>query len=83
MKLSQLVAELQKLKGSGGWKRIAQISGVDYDTVARIARGSFPNPGVVTCERIEDALGLLALEQQGEAKPVEPAAPFRPEPATA
>lgn len=59
MRLSQLVDELQKFKGTGGWKQVAQASGVDYDTVARIARGSFPNPGVVTCERIEDALEAL------------------------
>lgn len=59
MRLSQLVDELQKLKGSGAWNRIAEKSGVDYDTVARIARGSFVNPGAVTCERIEDALAAL------------------------
>lgn len=68
MRLHQLVSELQKLKGSGEWKRIAQASGVDYDTVARIARGNFPNPGVVTCERIEDALAQLHREQ---AQPTE------------
>lgn len=67
MKLSELVGELQKLKGSGDWGRIAQASGVDYDTVARIARSDFENPGVVTCERIEEALLALRGDQKAAA----------------
>jgi transcriptional regulator with XRE-family HTH domain len=66
MRLSELVDELQQLKGSGGWKRIAQTSGVDYDTVARIARGKFPNPGVMTCERIAEAMERLRSEPAAE-----------------
>lgn len=67
MKLSELVVQLQKLKGTGAWGRIAQLSGVDYDTVARIARGSFENPGVVTCERIEEALTIVLREPEPKA----------------
>lgn len=56
MKLDDLVAELQKLKGSGAWSRVAKAAEVDYFTVARIARGEFENPGIRTCERIAAAL---------------------------
>lgn len=55
----QLVAELRLLKGSGAWQKVAELAAVHYFTVARIARGEMPNPGIKTCERIEAA--ILAL----------------------
>jgi hypothetical protein len=76
MKLETIVAELKQLKGSGCWKRIATASGTDYTTIARIARGDMPNPGVLTCERIADA---ILAEKAGppsgpDAAPVDTAA---------
>lgn len=56
MTLRDIVAELGRLKGQGAWSRIAKEANVDYFTVARIARGEFKNPGVLTCERIADAI---------------------------
>jgi hypothetical protein len=59
MRLVDIVANLNALKGSGALKRIAQISGVDYSTIVRIARGEIPNPGVITCERIAAAIQAI------------------------
>lgn len=56
----QLVAELRALKGSGAWQKVADAAGIHYFTVARIARGEMPNPGIKTCERIE--AGLLVVK---------------------
>ena len=56
MTLHQIVTELAHLKGLGAWSRIAKAAHVHYFTVARIARGEFKNPGVLTCERIAAAI---------------------------
>ncbi|WKB52996.1 hypothetical protein [Eleftheria terrae] len=56
MTLDQLISRLQAMKGSGGWRRLAKQSGVDYFTVARIARREIANPGMRTCERLMAAL---------------------------
>lgn len=62
MRLVDIVASLNALKGLGCWERIAKVSGVDYSTIARIARGEIPNPGVVTCERISAAVAEVKSE---------------------
>jgi transcriptional regulator with XRE-family HTH domain len=62
MRLVDIVASLNALKGSGAWKHIAQVSGVDYSTLVRIARGEIPNPGVITCERIAAAVAQVKTE---------------------
>jgi hypothetical protein len=59
MRLVDIVASLKALKGKGSWQRIAEISGVDYSTLSRIARGEIPNPGVITCERIDAAIQAI------------------------
>jgi hypothetical protein len=61
MKLETIVAELNRLKHKRRWARIAQSSKTDYTTISRIARGVMPNPGVLTCERIADAIAAEAL----------------------
>jgi len=60
MRYSELLAALDKCKGDGTWKAISEVSGVHYDTVARIARGDMSSPGIKVCERIADALAHIA-----------------------
>jgi transcriptional regulator with XRE-family HTH domain len=62
MRLVDIVAGLNSLKGQGLWARVAKVSGVDYSTLSRIVRGDIPNPGVVTCERIEAAIAQVKAE---------------------
>lgn len=59
MKLEQIISALQARKGHGLWHKIAKESGVHYDTVARIARGSIVSPGIQTVERLTDALRVV------------------------
>jgi hypothetical protein len=68
MTLEAMVAELQRLKGSGCWKRIAERSGSDYTTVARIARGDLKNPGILTCEAIVAAMKAETEPQPAQAE---------------
>lgn len=59
MRLNELKAALQALKGDGAWQVIATRSGIHYDTLARIARGDHDDPSVRTVEKIADALQWL------------------------
>lgn len=52
-------------RARGQWKRVAEETGVNYFTIARIARGNTPNPQIDTVEK------LLAWCR--ENLPVEPA----------
>lgn len=56
MRLDDLRAALQGMKGSTEWRRIATETGIHYDTIARIARGAIKQPSVQTVESIERAL---------------------------
>lgn len=53
-------------RAKGHWPRIASDTGIDYFTIARIARGETPNPRIDTVEKIHGWLGnnagLLAPE---------------------
>ena len=63
MTYQQLLAELQRLKGSGAWQKLATGAGIDYFTVARIARGEIADPGVKTVEKIVAAMEKLSTPQ--------------------
>ncbi len=67
MTLLNLISALHSIKGTGGWKKLAQDSGVDYFTIARIARGEIKSPGVLTCEKLEAALPKSAAEETEQA----------------
>jgi hypothetical protein len=65
--LESVRAGLQARKGQ--WREIAELAevlfpeqGVPYDTISKIARGATPNPGVLTCERLDTT--LRALDEQ-------------------
>jgi hypothetical protein len=60
--LTELQAALMALKGEGRWSRIAKGAGCTYDTLARIARGDIPNPGILTCERLFAAIKATAVK---------------------
>jgi transcriptional regulator with XRE-family HTH domain len=56
MTLQQLRDWLESHKATGRWRQVAQAGGVDYGTVARIARGHMENPSVVVVEKICDGI---------------------------
>lgn len=69
MRYSELIAALQHHKDSGDWERISKLAGLDYSTLARIARGVISNPGVLTCERIWAAIGQIERTQPAHKEP--------------
>lgn len=62
MKLDQVIASLQAVKGDGAWRVVAERAGIHYDTLARIARGAIEDPSAKTVERIAAALKTLKRE---------------------
>lgn len=70
MKLEQVKAALQSLKGDGAWRSIAGRSEIHYDTVARIARGAIKNPSAQTVEKLGEAIAHI---RRSARKPPEPA----------
>jgi transcriptional regulator with XRE-family HTH domain len=60
MTFQELIDWLAKNKGSGRWREVANHCGVDYSTIARIARGHITQPSVVLFERI--VKGIRATE---------------------
>ncbi len=50
--MQQLRADLGRARGH--WPRIADDTGVNYFTIARIARGVTPNPQIDTFGKIRD-----------------------------
>jgi transcriptional regulator with XRE-family HTH domain len=67
MTLQQLRDWLESHKATGRWRQVADASGVDYGTVARIARGHMHSPSVVIVERI--CGGIRATEPADESAP--------------
>lgn len=61
MTLQELLAWLETHKGSGRWQEVATASGVEYNTIARIARGYMKTPSVVIVERI--VAGIRATDK--------------------
>ncbi len=59
MKFSDVIKALDAHKGDGTWLEVAKLSGLHYDTVARIARGAMGAPSVQTVEKIAAALDTL------------------------
>ena len=54
----------QGLEGARGhWPMISRETGIDYFTIARIARGETQNPRIETVERIQE--WLTQFEQEG------------------
>ena len=66
--LTELQAALMSIKGEGRWSGIAKVAGCTYDTLARIARGDIPNPGILTCERLFAALKATDTRKKGSRK---------------
>lgn len=58
MKLDQVIAELQALKGTGEWFEIAKATGIHYDTLARIARRKV-TPRVDNVEKIVEVIAAI------------------------
>jgi transcriptional regulator with XRE-family HTH domain len=54
--MDPLRQRLQACKGGTRWYEIAEVSGISYSTVARIARGFAPNPRALTVEALFAAL---------------------------
>jgi predicted transcriptional regulator len=52
--MDQLRHELDRARGH--WPTISRDTGVDYFTIARIARGETENPRINTVERIQEWL---------------------------
>lgn len=69
MTLQQLRDWLESHKATGRWRQVSAASGVDYGTVARIARGDMGKPSVLIVERICDG---IAATEDGPAAPREP-----------
>lgn len=61
MKFDDVLKTLAAHKGGGTWAAVSKLSGVHYDTVARIARGKMETPSVQTVEKIAAALETLNL----------------------
>ena len=57
--LSPLVARLREVRHTGKWAKIAELSGVPYNTVARISQGRIGNPSVRTVEKLYEAMDRL------------------------
>ena len=57
--LSPLVARLREVRHTGRWYKIAELSGVPYNTVARISQGRIGNPSVKTVEKLYAAMNEL------------------------
>ena len=62
MNIDDLISALQGLKGSGRWNRLAEVSGVNYFTIARIARGAIKSPGLLTAQRLAAAIPAVRAE---------------------
>lgn len=60
MKFDDVLKTLDARKGDGTWLAVAKLSGLHYDTVARIARGKMESPSVQTVEKIVAALERLS-----------------------
>jgi hypothetical protein len=66
--LSAIVSSLQQMKGTGRWREIADSERIDYDTIARIARGSIKAPSIVLCERISNAIDRIESPRRRPSK---------------
>lgn len=67
MSYAELLQALQDRKGGGDWRRIAELSNVHYDTIARIARADIV-PSVTLAERIAAAIATLPAATPEPAK---------------
>lgn len=67
MKFDDVLKVLDAHKGDGTWLAVSKLSGVHYDTVARIARRTMKTPSVTNVEKIADALRLLKLAEPAKA----------------
>lgn len=68
MTYDELISNLGRLRGSGVWRQLADSSGINYDTIARIYRGDMPNPGIRTVERLVHAIELLSPDRRQNTK---------------
>lgn len=65
MKYAELIRRLQACKGTEAWSDISRLSGVRYDTLAKIARGYIKAPSVQKIEQL--AAALEKLQPQAKA----------------
>ena len=61
----ELLAWLDQHKGTDAWRRVAANAGVNYGTVARIARGKMENPSLPLAEKI--VAGIRQVESEAGA----------------
>lgn len=59
-----VVASLQSARG--GWRRIAEASGVPLRTIEKIARSEIENPGVGHIERLHAYFVAARLSEQSD-----------------
>jgi hypothetical protein len=59
MTFDQLLALLDTAKGTGKWREAAQVAGLHYNTVARIARGAMPRPSEDVAGRLKAAVAQV------------------------
>ena len=78
MRFADILTILAAHKGESTWRELAGQTGIHYDTIARIARGDFKNPGIVSVEKIGDALAqMFPVEAQALMRPKAPRKPAR------
>lgn len=67
----QCIDWLQSRKGGSTWKQVSQIGGVDYMTLAKLARSKKPRPSFDLIERVNRAIAAIeALEALNKARGV-------------
>ena len=66
MKFADVLKALAACKGGRDWALVAEMSGMHYDTLARIARGDIGNPGVLAVEKIAAALEKIKATKAKE-----------------
>ena len=66
MKFADVLKALAARKGGRDWALVAEMAGMHYDTLARIARGDIGNPGVLAVEKIAAALEKIEAAKAKE-----------------
>ena len=61
--LEPLRQRLGDCKHTGRWQKISDLSGVPYNTLARVYQGRIKNPSVVTVEKLYAAMNSLDMTE--------------------
>jgi transcriptional regulator with XRE-family HTH domain len=73
MKLATLISCLGEIRGGGGWKQLADDTGIDYSTISRVYLGKL-SPTMPKGEKLEEAMRRLFPVQVKAVEDREPAA---------